>query len=269
MTADLLPQNATTAERSISLAVGRSVPVPNRDLWSPWTCPIGILPWLAWALSVDEWDADAPEDLKRKIIAESVEQHRIKGTVFALKRALQNLGYEVEVNEDTGEAYCFALGFKVSGGNAGGSVADAEVDRATEIALRQKNARSALIYSAYVAEGPGIGGPVIVSLTVSGSETDCTGFAENPNRLVTGALTPDATGVLIPAGTASGKPCWSSDGSQDLPDGGVILLWNYDAWNLNHVTGFDTTQWINYADTPLPPVTGWTEYGGAGIPTII
>ena len=57
----------------MSLATGRAVPVPNRQLWNPWTCPVGILPWLAWALKVDEWDAAAPEDRKRQIIADSID----------------------------------------------------------------------------------------------------------------------------------------------------------------------------------------------------
>ena len=263
---DLLPPNATPQERSISLSLDRAVPVPNATLWSPWTCPLDVLPWLAWALSVDEWDAGASEATKRQIIEESIDQHRIKGTVGALKRALQTLGYDVEIREDTGVAYCFSLGFKVTGGTAGGAVMDAAIDSATAIALRQKNARSALIYSAFIAEAPGIGGPVIVALTLSGSETDCTTFDASENRVIVGTLTPDATGVLLPCGAMNGKPAWSSDGTQDLADG-VLLFWNYDGWYISHFDG-EVNQWINYATGDLPPNTGWSPYGGTGTPTI-
>lgn len=161
----------------MSLAAGRDVPVPNRSLWSPWTCPAAILPWLAWALKVDEWDAGAPDDRKRQIIADSIAQHRIKGTAYALKRALSQLGYDVEVDERTGVAYTFGLNYFVDdGGSAGGSVLDEAITRATEVALRQKNARSSLLRARYLAPAPGVGGPKIVTLTISGSVTEITGI---------------------------------------------------------------------------------------------
>lgn len=218
---DLLPPNATTQERALSLAVDRAVPVPVRDLWSPWTCPVGILPWLAWALSVDEWDAGASEDRKRQIIAESVEQHRVKGTPYALKRALQQLGYEVEVDEKTGTAYTFGLNFKVAAGEAaGGAVLDANVARAEEIALRQKNARSELIRSRYLAEGPGIGGPLIASATVSGCETDITATTPQESGLVVlGELYDGDTPIEFPLLKETATPdFWSSDGSTTDPE---------------------------------------------------
>lgn len=201
MTADLLPPSATPQERSISLSVDRAVPVPNATLWSPWTCPVDILPWLAWALSVDEWDAGASEIKKRQLIANSVEHHRAKGTVSALKRALQTLGYEVEINEQTGTAYCFSLGFKIDSGSAGGSVLEAAVDRATEIALRQKNARSKLISSNYVAQAPAIGGPKIVTLTISGCETEMVNTSTAATLLVD---TTGADNTLIFTATIAG-----------------------------------------------------------------
>ena len=38
------------------------------------------LPWLAWGLSADTWDADWSEVTKRKAVAGSIALHRTKGT---------------------------------------------------------------------------------------------------------------------------------------------------------------------------------------------
>lgn len=150
---DLLPPNATTQERAISLAVDRLPSVPIKTLWTPATCPEAQLPWLAWALSVDEWDAAWPVETKRQVVAASIEQHRRKGTVGALRRALQRLGYEVEIDEATGVAYTFRLRVRIrAGDSAGGAIAEDALNRALAVALRQKNTRSALTDTLYVAE---------------------------------------------------------------------------------------------------------------------
>ncbi|TKA96910.1 phage tail protein I, partial [Cereibacter changlensis] len=54
----ILPPNATKAERAFEAALAAlcDLPVPVGQLWSPETCPAALLPWLAWALSVDDWD---------------------------------------------------------------------------------------------------------------------------------------------------------------------------------------------------------------------
>jgi len=58
----LLPPNATALEHAADAAMARiaDVNVPIRDLWNPDLCPEALLPWLAWALSVEPWDADWP-----------------------------------------------------------------------------------------------------------------------------------------------------------------------------------------------------------------
>lgn len=87
---DLLPISATPQERALSVAASRvdDVPVPIRDVWSPEECPAELLPWLAWAFSVDLWDIGWTEAEKRAAIAGSVEFHRSKGTLFAVKQVL-------------------------------------------------------------------------------------------------------------------------------------------------------------------------------------
>jgi len=169
---DLLPPNATPQERALSLATGRAVDVPIKQLWSPATCPAGILPWLAWALSVDEWNSSWPVETQRQVIAASIDEHRKKGTVGALRRALQRLGYETEIDENTGTAYTFRIRFKLGAGStAGGAVVESAVAAATEIALRQKNARSALAGTDFIAD-PNPATIYVGGVTCSGAEVE-------------------------------------------------------------------------------------------------
>lgn len=90
----LLPPNATAQERALDLATARiaAVPVPLRDLWDAESCPLDLLPWLAWALSVDTWNPDWPEFIKRAVVSAAVETARRKGTAKAVKDALSALG---------------------------------------------------------------------------------------------------------------------------------------------------------------------------------
>lgn len=89
-----LPPNATAAERAMAETVARvsDVPVPVGDLWNPQACPAALLPWLAWALSVDTWDAGWSEATKRAVIAASVAVHRRKGTPWAVRQAMTAAG---------------------------------------------------------------------------------------------------------------------------------------------------------------------------------
>lgn len=272
----LLPPNATAPERALSLSVDRAVPVPIKTLWSPQTCPEGVLPWLAWALSVDDWDAAWTVERKRAAVAESIEVHRHKGTIGALRRALEQLGYEVEIDEKTGVAYTFRLLFKVGEGSAGGSLLEDAVTRATEIALRQKNARSELIGTLYLSENGATGGPIIAGANISGSETDVEDFAVNPNRFVAGELTPDATGLIVPAGMMEGRKAFSTDGNQTNENKPHTLVawqaYSIDgyAWIATHTTEEgEIAQWVNIEDTPEPPQDGWFEYGSVGTLTLI
>ena len=73
--------------------------VPLRDLWNPARCPEPVLPYLAWALSVDRWDPTWPVALKRRVIAAAFFIHQHKGTIGALRRAVEPLGYLIEVVE--------------------------------------------------------------------------------------------------------------------------------------------------------------------------
>ena len=101
MSNDLLPLNATPQERALSLATARAgeFAIPNRDIWNPHTCPAALLPWLAWALHLDNWDAGWTETQKRQVIASSFIVHKLKGTVGAVKRVANSFGTEVLIEE--------------------------------------------------------------------------------------------------------------------------------------------------------------------------
>jgi len=98
---DLLPYSSTQQERALSEAVARAgeVPTPIRDVWNPGTCPSTFLPWLAWAFSVDDWDNSWTDAQKRAFIKSSVEVHRHKGTIGAVKDALAALSITARVRE--------------------------------------------------------------------------------------------------------------------------------------------------------------------------
>ena len=92
----LLPPNAAPLELAIEATIERigGVSVPVGDVWNPQACAAALLPWLAWALSVDEWDPDWPEQTKRDVIAASLQVHMRKGTRWALRTALDAAGYD-------------------------------------------------------------------------------------------------------------------------------------------------------------------------------
>ncbi|KAF7783652.1 hypothetical protein PRUB_a3481 [Pseudoalteromonas rubra] len=48
---------------------------------------------------MDSWDSLWPEQVQRQVIADSVPNHRIKGTVGAIKQSLHSLNASVELTE--------------------------------------------------------------------------------------------------------------------------------------------------------------------------
>ena len=97
----LLPTGSSVLEVAAAQAASEieRVPVPLRMLWNWRTCPVSLLPYLAWALSVDRWDENWPEATKRSVIASSFYVHQHKGTISALRRVVEPLGYLIEVKE--------------------------------------------------------------------------------------------------------------------------------------------------------------------------
>ncbi|AUH00982.1 phage tail protein I [Prodigiosinella confusarubida] len=97
----LLPPGSSTLEQAAAQtgAELEKTPIPLRQLWNPDTCPVSLLPYLAWSLSVDRWDENWPEATKRKVIKDSFFIHRHKGTIGALKRVVEPQGYLIRIKE--------------------------------------------------------------------------------------------------------------------------------------------------------------------------
>jgi phage tail P2-like protein len=90
MATDLLPPGSTPLERGLDAALARvgDVPIDLGALWNPATCPIHLLPWLAWALSVDNWSPAWGELQKRDAVADAIADQRRKGTRATVEAVL-------------------------------------------------------------------------------------------------------------------------------------------------------------------------------------
>jgi phage tail P2-like protein len=95
----LLPLNSTPLERAIEATFAEQTLIPLRTLYNPDTCPVHLLPHLAWAWSVDRWDPNWSEPVKRAAIKASFYIHAHKGTIGALRRVVEPLGYLIEIVE--------------------------------------------------------------------------------------------------------------------------------------------------------------------------
>ncbi|PKB88496.1 phage tail protein I [Ewingella americana] len=97
----LLPPASSALERRLAEACAdmADLDVPLRQLWDPATCPVSFLPYLAWSRSVDRWDENWPESTKRRVIQSSWFIHRHKGTIGAIRRVVEPLGYLMNVTE--------------------------------------------------------------------------------------------------------------------------------------------------------------------------
>lgn len=98
----LLPPSSSLLARAIektTMERKARLETPIRSLWDVDTCPVDILPWLAWAFSVEVWDHAWPEKVKREVIANSVRVHRLKGTKGSVSDALASLGMDAEISE--------------------------------------------------------------------------------------------------------------------------------------------------------------------------
>jgi phage tail P2-like protein len=96
----LLPPTATPLAKALDILeerlFGLPVDVITKD---PATVEAGLLDHLAWENSVDVWDPDWPEDVRRAMIARSDELHQTKGTPYAVRLALELCGASAELEE--------------------------------------------------------------------------------------------------------------------------------------------------------------------------
>ncbi|WP_154911260.1 phage tail protein I [Klebsiella grimontii] len=101
MNNSLLPPSSTAWMRSAESASARlsAITVALRTLWTPTACPVDLLPYLAWALSVDRWDKSWPAAKKVAAIQQSYWLHRRKGTRAAVRRVIEDMGFSATFAE--------------------------------------------------------------------------------------------------------------------------------------------------------------------------
>ena len=99
--ASLLPLNRTPLEQALAQVSMEKVALPNvlRRMISPDTCPVALLPWLAIQRSVDRWDPNWSEAIRRKVIKDSFEIHKRKGTVSALRQVVEPFADLIDITE--------------------------------------------------------------------------------------------------------------------------------------------------------------------------
>lgn len=159
----LLPPNSTDGERAIEATTARlaDLPVPLRDLWNPATCPEELLPWLAWALSIDAWKSYWPIEVKRARVAAAIAIQRHKGTVKSLRDVIESFGGALELKEwfqttPKGVPHTFQMVLTLSG--QGGQEATAQyVDDVIAEIDRTKPVRSHYQFTQRSALHGGIG----------------------------------------------------------------------------------------------------------------
>lgn len=106
----LLPPSSTAWMRGAETVTARLsvITVALRTLWTPMECPVDLLPYLAWALSVDRWDKSWPAEKKIAAIQQSYWLHRRKGTRAAVRRVVEDMGFSAtfvewfDVDEEPG-----------------------------------------------------------------------------------------------------------------------------------------------------------------------
>lgn len=113
-TRDLLPPSATRLEHltAVTLTYNLTPEVITSTRFAD-TCPAPLLPWLAWARSVDWWELAESEDQQRALIKASYRLHQRKGTPWAIKEALNVLGFgdSTIIERATGRRYDGTLSY--------------------------------------------------------------------------------------------------------------------------------------------------------------
>lgn len=94
----LQPQNATPLMRAVSLALAERRPIGPADLaalWDPRRAPAAVLPYLAAAHGVSVWRSDWSDDRKRRVIAQSIDLKRRRGSVPCFEGHLEFVDAEL------------------------------------------------------------------------------------------------------------------------------------------------------------------------------
>jgi phage tail P2-like protein len=170
---DLLPHNATTQERALDDATARisDVQVIVREIWNPDDCPENVLPWLAWAFSIDTWSPEWTDDQKRAAIKSTIEVQEIKGTIGAVRQSLAAASLAARVvewhrDDVIGDPYTYRIEIETE---EGATVATLdEIEDAIGAVDRTKSLRSHL--EEIEISTSSRGGPYVAAVAAMGNE---------------------------------------------------------------------------------------------------
>lgn len=143
----LLPPNALQAEKALeeaNNALVLAVPLNIREVKNPDTCPLHLLPWLAWEYGVDYWDSVWGEKQKRQMVKDAAYIHQHRGTAGAVRRSLGAVGYPTKVIEwfeDAPKAAPYTFRIEVY---STGTINDALYEQIRRQVNKAKNLRSLL-----------------------------------------------------------------------------------------------------------------------------
>lgn len=121
-----MPPNASALDRAVETVLVqqlRAIGQPHRGLWTPETCPIDLLPWLAWAVGLEAWSSDWPEHVKRAMVRNAIAIQRRRGTLKSVRDAVASFGGAISLREwwqvrpdgSYGDPYTFDLVLSLSG----------------------------------------------------------------------------------------------------------------------------------------------------------
>ncbi len=158
---NLLPPNATKFEHDMDAAIARlgDVPVGVRDLWRAQTCPLDLLPWLAWSLSLDSWKPYWPESVQRERIKQSIKIQSIKGSVKSVRDVVASFGGNLSIKEwwqNTPRTQPYTFDILLTVGGVAPATAAYQQDIIDEV-QRTKPVRSRFTLSAGVSASGDIG----------------------------------------------------------------------------------------------------------------
>lgn len=98
---NLLPPNTTTFEKKIVETTAKTTELNSNlsSLIRVDDAPADFLSILAWQFSVDRWQDDWPNEVKRAQIKNSIKVHTYKGTNYALRSIVESFGYSITIHE--------------------------------------------------------------------------------------------------------------------------------------------------------------------------
>ncbi len=88
----LLPVGASQLEKRAAECLQEAVTnnIPIAELIDAKKCPVNLLPYLAWAFSVDRWEEYWPENIKRKAIEDAFSLHQKKARFQLCEKLLKH-----------------------------------------------------------------------------------------------------------------------------------------------------------------------------------